>query len=164
MSNYGSRLIVSQRKWGSSFTHVVDETYLHLAKISFLLITTLVFCRNSIRCCGKSLKHSSTIFCVLPHFSTWASGGGGFWSVSFREWTRVNNSTKRRERGTSVVFAISIINRIRLLLIAISLWIKPKLSSLRNQGRMSSKFASYRRTEQLRTILCLFIADFTAHC
>lgn len=102
------------------YSFCVAETYLHLAKISFLLITTLVFCRNSIRCCGKSLKHSSTIFCVLPHFSTWARGGGGFWSVSFRECTRVNKSTKRKQRGTNA-FAISIINRIRLLLVAISL-------------------------------------------
>lgn len=42
-------------------------TYVHLDAISRSLLAIFVVCRNSIKCGGRSLKHSSTMRWVSPH-------------------------------------------------------------------------------------------------
>lgn len=57
------------------------KPYLHLFKMSSLLMSILKFCRKSIRCSDKSWKHSRTISLVLPQFCTRTKGGGGLASI-----------------------------------------------------------------------------------
>lgn len=81
----------------STFT----PTYVHLDEISRSLMAIFVLCRNSIKCGGKSLKHSSTMRWVSPHLlptplvvSLLPRADAKRDSVSFCEFTKEISGTK----------------------------------------------------------------------